>query len=565
MPEAEVPPRRWGPVVGPLFAWELVRLARRGQDMRARSILVGVLLLTLFAFVALWFPTASLGDLFLGSQQTIKIEQTARFAEQFSLTLLLAQLGVMVLLAPAYAAGSIAEEKERKTFPYLLASDLSSREIVLGKYLARVVFLLGVLAAGLPVFALTGLVGGIDPLFLISAYVLTGGTIVVIAAASVAASVYANTFRGAMFRAYGMTALYSLFGCVHPFASPFAAIVFAFYQRGGSSRLYFIGMGAYLLGQAVVTIIALALAVRRLRGGRRVVKPPRERTANTAKIVPDRDPAPAPYAKRLPIAMPIESVPRRPVYNAPGVSDRPKVFADDPFFWKEKYTLGGQRTADEEAIRGVTQIVGVMVVAGLGLFAFTSFVMALGSPFSNRDSAGRILLLAGTGATFAHLLTLGAAAVQTVLRERQRQTLESLLTIPVDRRDILWPKWKVCAGRGWWWGGPGLAAVVVGLLLSRVGFAGLAAVAYLPAVVGFAVSFGLWLSVRCATTARALMYYLATVGAFVALPLLASWLFDESLRFAAFLVLAAGAVGAAAGGFYFWRRACREFNADGRE
>ena len=56
------PPPRPG-WVGPLFAWELVRLARRGQDARARTILAASLFLTLAVFTVVWFPTAGLNDL----------------------------------------------------------------------------------------------------------------------------------------------------------------------------------------------------------------------------------------------------------------------------------------------------------------------------------------------------------------------------------------------------------------------------------------------------------------------------------------------------------------------
>jgi len=45
---------------------------------------------------------------------------------------------------------AIAEEKERKTLDFLLASDLRSREIVLGKLASRLAYLTLVLLTGLP-------------------------------------------------------------------------------------------------------------------------------------------------------------------------------------------------------------------------------------------------------------------------------------------------------------------------------------------------------------------------------------------------------------------------------
>ena len=248
------------------------------------------------------FRTTDLRDLFFGTQQVLDIQESARFAEQFALSLLLAQMAVMVLITPAYAAGAVAEEKERKTFANLLTTELSNREIVLGKFLGRVVFLLGVMLAGLPVLALTGLVGGIDPLFLVLSYALTATTVVLIAAAAVAAAVYAGTFRGAMFRAYGLTALYVLFGCgIYPLLSPFAVLVMFYAARADMGGTQFVLGGLYVAAQLGIAAGALGLAVRRVRPVRplrplRPLRPPRDdlprrKPADESEIlVPDSGP-----------------------------------------------------------------------------------------------------------------------------------------------------------------------------------------------------------------------------------------------------------------------------------
>ena len=166
-PDADTPSRRRPPdkkppragLIGPLFSWELLRLARRGQDARARFILAAGLFVILTAFALIWFRgTTTPWNLFFGGAQTMRLNESAAFGEAFSLTFVLAQLGVLCLLTPAYAAGGIADEKERKTLIFLLASDLTAREIVLGKFLGRLVFLLGVTAAGL-----TNAVGRVGP------------------------------------------------------------------------------------------------------------------------------------------------------------------------------------------------------------------------------------------------------------------------------------------------------------------------------------------------------------------------------------------------------------------
>jgi ABC-type transport system involved in multi-copper enzyme maturation permease subunit len=587
------------PLVGPLFSWELVRLARRGQDARARTILALVLLLTQFGFTVVWFRTTDLRELFFGTQQVLDIQESAQFAEQFALSLLLAQMAVMVLIAPAYAAGSIAEEKERKTFANLLTSELSNREIVVGKFLGRVTFLLGVMLAGLPVLALTGLIGGIDPLFLVLSYALTGTTVFLLAAVAMTAAVYAGTFRGAMFRAYGLTALYVLFGCgLHPMLSPFAVLVMFYTMRAEMGGGEFILGGLYAAFQLLFAFLALWMAVRRVRPVRLKEPPlsPRLRDkqrrpkkkldeAENIELIPEETPPDGPVrtavavAKAVPlparpaarkVPQPDENRdprrPHRPVYEPPEVANRPPVSDNDPFYWKEKYTLGTRRTADEESIRGVVIVVGAIVVTVIAFISSISLLVALFNPSRGSQAAvAQTLILTGAAGVFAHLLTLGSAACQTVLRERQRQTLDSLLTLPVPRRAILGPKWRVAAGRGWWWGGPGMAAIVLGLLVSELSLAAVPTAVYLPAMAAFAVSLGVWLSIRSGTTARAMMWFMTVAGGLLLVPISVWWGFYEENVLWATGLLSAAALLVGFGAWFLWHRACRDFDEYGRE
>ena len=67
-------------------------------------------------------------------------------------------------------AGTIADERQRKTLHYLLASRLSSFEIVVGKLAARLLQLVVLVLTGLPIMSILSLFGGLDPPLIVAAF-----------------------------------------------------------------------------------------------------------------------------------------------------------------------------------------------------------------------------------------------------------------------------------------------------------------------------------------------------------------------------------------------------------
>src|SRR5947209_13229625 len=149
-------------LVGPIFGYELVRLARRGQHTRLRAGLAVALLVTLLVLYSNWFPAANPLQILAGLEARLTLNDQSAFAQSFMRSLLWVQLGAAVILTPVYAAGSVTEEIQRRSLDHLLATDLSAREIVLGKFLARSLYVTGILLTGLPVLALAQLWGGVD-------------------------------------------------------------------------------------------------------------------------------------------------------------------------------------------------------------------------------------------------------------------------------------------------------------------------------------------------------------------------------------------------------------------
>jgi ABC-type transport system involved in multi-copper enzyme maturation permease subunit len=94
------------------------------------------------------------------------------------------QLSLVSLFAPALAAGAISGERERQTFDVLLVSRMTALEIVWGKLVASVAFMLLLILSALPLFAAVFLFGGIDFQQFIVTQLLTVTTAVSIGAVS---------------------------------------------------------------------------------------------------------------------------------------------------------------------------------------------------------------------------------------------------------------------------------------------------------------------------------------------------------------------------------------------
>ena len=96
----------------------------------------------------------------------------------------------MLLTAPAATAGAVCLDKARGTLDHMLATDLSNAEIVLGKLGVRLIPVLGLIACILPLFALTSLLGGIDPIALFGSFLTSVGCAVLGCSLAMALSVW---------------------------------------------------------------------------------------------------------------------------------------------------------------------------------------------------------------------------------------------------------------------------------------------------------------------------------------------------------------------------------------
>src|SRR5262245_26036753 len=150
-------------LMGPVFRAELLRTARRRRYYVLRLIYGLVLLLMV------WSGYAPM----LQRQAVVRRSDVAEFAAETFISFAIVQLITVLLLIPAVFGGAIADEKQRKTLHYLMASRLSGGEIIVDKVLARSAHLAVFVLIGLPVVSLLGLFGGISADSVVMAYVGT--------------------------------------------------------------------------------------------------------------------------------------------------------------------------------------------------------------------------------------------------------------------------------------------------------------------------------------------------------------------------------------------------------
>jgi len=156
-----------------------------------RDLLVN--LRALRAFLLLFVYVALLGLVVYAawpSQQRLDLTQNPEEAKRLVNLFFLGQFILMSLMAPSFAAGAITGEKERKTYEMLLASPLRPGAIVLGKLVASLAHLAVLVFCSLPIVMLCLPLGGMSLYEVLATYVGMGVTAVTFGMIAVWASGY---------------------------------------------------------------------------------------------------------------------------------------------------------------------------------------------------------------------------------------------------------------------------------------------------------------------------------------------------------------------------------------
>jgi ABC-type transport system involved in multi-copper enzyme maturation permease subunit len=388
---------RLGP--GPVFFYEWLLLSRRWQYYAGRALFAAALFA---AFVFVYSLEAS-------SRPLVSYQNLSKIGDQFFYAIIGTQIALVLLAAPAATAGAVCWEKARGTLTHIFVTDLSNNEIVLGKLLARLAPILGMILCCLPVLLLAGLLGGIDPEALVRAFLITVAVAILGCAVALTFSVWCSKTHEVLLATY-MTWIVLLLAA--PFywftnragpppwmwdISPFL-LAFAPYTRPGTTgwEEVFVYMGL-AIGMSIVLI---TLATFRVRA---VALAQTSRPMRTGRLWPKW------FSIRATLA------------RLPGPSlDR------NPVLWREWHRARPARWGR------IIWTVYAIAAFGCSCWAFRAAMASDHRELPALVNAFQVAI---------GLLLFTGSAVTVLADERANGSLDLLLTTPLPTWKILWGKW----------------------------------------------------------------------------------------------------------------------------
>jgi ABC-type transport system involved in multi-copper enzyme maturation permease subunit len=353
------------------------------------------------AFVLLFFYIALLGGIvYLAWPQQQRIDMArSQSAKQLVDLFFLGQYMLASLLAPSFAAGAITGEKERQSYEMLLASPLRPGAIVLGKLVASLCHLGILMICSLPIVMLCLPLGGVSPYEVLAAYFAI--------ISSVGLFGMISLWTSSIFRRTSASLVVSYL-LILPLA---IASVLAWNQLGrlGEARLLFV--------VTVVPIACIAFSALMWRDAcRRLLYPPD--LGSEGKEVVDLETeareAVGLYIKRDEFPDRLFAPPKRTSFLEDG---------ENPIYDKEmRSEIFAQGTL---MLRLVIQI---SMVLALFVMAFCLYIWPWYAPWY----IAYVLLF--------NMLVGPVFSAGSVTSERERQTLDLLLTTLVTPWQMLWGK-----------------------------------------------------------------------------------------------------------------------------
>ena len=367
-----------------------------------RELLVN--LRSLRAFILLLVYQALLAAVvFFAWPQGSRLEANAEEARDLVNMFFLGQYILSALMAPSFAASAITGEKERKTYEMLLASPLRPSAISLGKLLASLVHLTLLIFASLPIVMLCWPLGGVDFFEILAAYLGLLLSVITFGMISIACSSYFQRTAASLVASYLLILPLALM----------AVLVWKGLEGNGSLRLL-------LTVTALPAIAALICSSLFVNTSARLLNPPD--VGSEGKEVVDLEQE---AEEVVGLVIQRDQFPDR--LFAPPKRDDLMEDGANPIYDKEIHSeIFSQGTLMLRLVIQVSMFLAIPIMAPC-LFIF---------PYWAAWYIGYVVVF--------NMLVGPVFSAGSVTSERERQTLDLLLTTTITPWQILWG--KVVAG-----------------------------------------------------------------------------------------------------------------------
>lgn len=408
---------RWIFRLGPInpIAVRLVQNgSRRTRHMYIRSAYLAVLVVVL-----LW------SLLIKGGAAELGYRELAEAGAQSFIAIAYLQVGLICVIAPVFMAGAIAQEASPRTWEVLLTTPMSAGEIVLGNLFGRLFFILALLFASLPLFALVQYFGGVPGQSIFASYLISGCAAVLVGAIAIALAVSRLAGRRAVFTFYISVVSYlavtmaidallrsrsgnpgvTHMTVINPFLALRALLNPSNYPRAAETGSWILQhpVSAWCYGSLAVSALLMGLSTFTVRLGGLITL-----TGNKNNGVPW-------YRKML-------------GFGAKGAEYRaPRSVWNNPIAWREaaarNSTFGRILARWSFVALGTALGIALLAAYHTGTFNASDFQLALGYTV-----LGELMIIS--------LVALNMSAT-AVSREREDGTLDLLLTTPITPSSYL--------------------------------------------------------------------------------------------------------------------------------
>lgn len=381
-------------MISPIFAYELRRTARGGRMAWLRVAVGGLLIVTLYWLYRDQFPGSGLFDRAEMRPGLRPAQVGEEFASRCGLMLYL----LAMLVTPPLMADAVAGERQRATLDSILTTTVSPGGYIWAVFLCRFLVIATILLTALPVLSISILIGGIAEERLMTWFMMVTGVVLSVSGLTLWASAKGGSVLNAVVSGYGGAVVVNLVTCC-AFCCGYGMKMSLEIEGIEASDFEIVSVLIVPLIHCLVGAYGVLWAESWFdpyaAGAERNRPPPAGAALSNAE---------SPQVKREPIG-------------------------DRPWAWKE---------ANAHSVLNKPEL-GVVMLAVMTVAVLFVILPILGTRPVNPENLFAVVLVGMVIGSMSACLTITASwhATNSLVSERERGSLPVLLTVPVERWQLL--------------------------------------------------------------------------------------------------------------------------------